>query len=139
MHCCWRYNELVYQFMIFILFLFRDKEFDLSPYSQKIHYVLNKLKIQLIVCHKQIGGLLAYFWLLEVYILYVVLLLEMKFKALLFLLFDADEAKNHRYIINLLRRPTEIMEVFKGLIFTKDNVQPLIDGSTKQTVYKSLL
>ncbi|XP_004288435.1 PREDICTED: uncharacterized protein LOC101298064 [Fragaria vesca subsp. vesca] len=76
-----------------------DKEFDLSPYSQKIHYVLNKLKIQLIVCHKQI-----------------------------------EEAKNHRYILNLLRRPTEIMEVFKGLIFTKDNVQPLIDGSTKQTV-----
>ncbi|PRQ36296.1 putative sieve element occlusion [Rosa chinensis] len=36
-----------------------NKEFDLSPYSQKIHYVLNKLKIQLIVCRKQIGGLLV--------------------------------------------------------------------------------
>ncbi|GMY27253.1 protein SIEVE ELEMENT OCCLUSION B-like [Fagus crenata] len=37
-------------------------------------------------------------------------------------------------LVKLLRTPTEIMEVFKGLIYTKDNVQPLIDGSTKKPV-----
>ncbi|VVA41660.1 PREDICTED: SIEVE ELEMENT OCCLUSION B, partial [Prunus dulcis] len=73
------------------------KDHDLAPFAQKIHYVLNKLKIQLIVCRKQI-----------------------------------EEAEAYRRIRKTFQTPTEIMEVFKALIFTKDNVQPLIDGSTKQ-------
>ncbi|PRQ36289.1 putative sieve element occlusion [Rosa chinensis] len=81
-----------------------DKEFDLAPYSQKIHYVLNKLTSQQRGCRKQI-----------------------------------EEAETYRRITKLFRTPTEIMEVFKGLIFTKDNVQPLIDGSTKQTVKIDIL
>ncbi|KAK9930994.1 hypothetical protein M0R45_018294 [Rubus argutus] len=81
-----------------------DKEYDLSPYSQKIHYVLNKLKIQLIVCRKQI-----------------------------------EEAETYRRLTKMFRTPIEVMEVFKGLIFTKDNVQPLIDGYTRQTVKIDIL
>ncbi|XP_065628220.1 protein SIEVE ELEMENT OCCLUSION B-like [Quercus suber] len=40
----------------------------------------------------------------------------------------------YRKINKLLQTPTEIMEVFKALIFGKDNVQPLIDGSTNGKV-----
>ncbi|KAF3456892.1 hypothetical protein FNV43_RR01546 [Rhamnella rubrinervis] len=76
-----------------------DKPFDISPYAQKIHYTLNKLKIQLIICRKQL-----------------------------------EEAKNYRIFWKLTRTPTEVMEVFKALTFTKDKVQPLIDGSTNKTV-----
>ncbi|CAL8073407.1 unnamed protein product [Prunus armeniaca] len=80
------------------------KDHDLAPFAQKIHYVLNKLKIQLIVCRKQI-----------------------------------EEAEAYRRIRKTFQTPTEIMEVFKALIFTKDNVQPLIDGSTKQMVKIDIL
>ncbi|PON53335.1 Sieve element occlusion [Trema orientale] len=76
-----------------------DKPHDLSPYAQKIHYILNKLKIHLIICKKQI-----------------------------------EEAENYRKLRKLFRTPTEIMEIFKALIFTKDNVQPIIDGSTSTMV-----
>lgn len=34
----------------------REKHYDLSQFAQKIHYILNKLKIQLLICKKQIGG-----------------------------------------------------------------------------------
>ncbi|PON78093.1 Sieve element occlusion [Trema orientale] len=44
------------------------------------------------------------------------------------------EAEAYRRIKKLWRTPTEIMEIFKALIFTKDNVRPLIDGSTNRTV-----
>ncbi|XP_050239507.1 protein SIEVE ELEMENT OCCLUSION B-like isoform X1 [Quercus robur] len=40
----------------------------------------------------------------------------------------------YRKLSKLLQTPTEIMEVFKALIFGKDNVQPLIDGSTNRVV-----
>ncbi|XP_075653771.1 protein SIEVE ELEMENT OCCLUSION B-like [Castanea sativa] len=40
----------------------------------------------------------------------------------------------YRKLSKLLQTPTEIMEVFKALIFGKDNVQPLIDGSTDRVV-----
>ncbi|TQE00770.1 hypothetical protein C1H46_013565 [Malus baccata] len=80
-----------------------DKEHDLAPFAQTIHYVLNKLKIQLIVCRKQIV-----------------------------------EAETYWRLRKIFRTPTEIMEVFKALIFTKDNVQPLVDGSTKQLKFESL-
>ncbi|TQD73327.1 hypothetical protein C1H46_041142 [Malus baccata] len=81
-----------------------DKEHDLAPFAQKIHYVLNKLKIQLIVCRKQI-----------------------------------EEAETYRRLRKIFQTPTEIMEVFKALIFTKENVQPLVDGSTKQMVKIDIL
>ncbi|KAL4643401.1 hypothetical protein ACB092_02G089300 [Castanea dentata] len=42
--------------------------------------------------------------------------------------------KAYRKLSKLLQTPTEIMEVFKALIFGKDNVQPLIDGSTNRVV-----
>ncbi|KAL5542130.1 hypothetical protein UlMin_009840 [Ulmus minor] len=76
-----------------------DKPLDLSPYAQKIHFILNKLKIQLIYCRKQI-----------------------------------EEAENYRKLRKIFQTPTEIMEIFKALIFTKDKVHPIIDGSTNQTV-----
>ncbi|XP_015888002.2 protein SIEVE ELEMENT OCCLUSION B [Ziziphus jujuba] len=76
-----------------------DKPHDLSPYAQKIHYILNKLKIQLIICKKQI-----------------------------------EEAEIYKRLRKLFHTPTEIMEVFKALIFYKDNVQPIIDGSNNKTV-----
>ncbi|KAF3456890.1 hypothetical protein FNV43_RR01544 [Rhamnella rubrinervis] len=76
-----------------------DKPHDLSPYAQKIHYILNKLKIQLIVCRKQL-----------------------------------EEADTRRKLKKMLQTPTEVMEIFKALIFSKDNVHPLIDGSTNKTV-----
>ncbi|KAL5542113.1 hypothetical protein UlMin_009823 [Ulmus minor] len=44
------------------------------------------------------------------------------------------EEETYRRLCKLLQTPTEIMEVFKALIFTKDNVQPLIDGSSNKTV-----
>ncbi|KAE8022600.1 hypothetical protein FH972_008386 [Carpinus fangiana] len=43
-----------------------------------------------------------------------------------------EEVEAYWKLNKLFRTPTEIMEVFKGLIYTKDNVQPLIDGSTKK-------
>jgi hypothetical protein len=49
--------------------------------------------------------------------------------------FNAEEVEAYWKLTKLFRTPTEIMEVFKGLIYTKDNVQPLIDGSTKKPVY----
>ncbi|KAH7522201.1 hypothetical protein FEM48_Zijuj07G0113200 [Ziziphus jujuba var. spinosa] len=76
-----------------------DKPHDLSPYSQKIHYILNKLKIQLIVCRRQL-----------------------------------EEAETYRKLRKMVQTPTEVMEVFKALTFTKDKPQPLIDGSTNKTV-----
>ncbi|CAL8989839.1 unnamed protein product [Prunus brigantina] len=76
-----------------------DKEHDLVPYAQKIHFILNKLNMQLKICTKQV-----------------------------------EDAEAYRRIRKIFRTPTEIKEVFKALIFSKDNVQPLIDGSTKQTV-----
>ncbi|XP_008246140.1 PREDICTED: protein SIEVE ELEMENT OCCLUSION B-like, partial [Prunus mume] len=76
-----------------------DKEHDLVPYAQKIHFILNKLNVQLKICRKQV-----------------------------------EDAEAYRRIRKIFRTPTEIKEVFKALIFSKDNVQPLIDGSTEQTV-----
>ncbi|CAL8989832.1 unnamed protein product [Prunus brigantina] len=81
-----------------------EKEHDLAPYAQKIHFVLNKLKIQLKICRTQI-----------------------------------EEAETYRKLKKTFRTPTEVKEVFKALIFTKDNVQPLIDGSTKQKVEIDIL
>ncbi|XP_048333005.1 protein SIEVE ELEMENT OCCLUSION B-like [Ziziphus jujuba] len=76
-----------------------DKPYDLSPYSQKIHYILNKLKIQLIVCRRQF-----------------------------------EEAEAYRKIRKIFQTPTEVMEVFRALTFTKDKPQPLIDGSSNKQV-----
>lgn len=45
-----------------------------------------------------------------------------------------EETEAYWKLVKLFRTPTEIMEVIKGLIYTKDNVQPLIDGSTKKQV-----
>ncbi|KAF3456883.1 hypothetical protein FNV43_RR01537 [Rhamnella rubrinervis] len=81
-----------------------EKPHDLSPYAQKIHYILNKLKIQLIICKKQI-----------------------------------EEAETYKRLKKLFHTPTEVMEVFKALIFSKDNVQPIIDGSTNKTVSIDIL
>ena len=50
------------------------------------------------------------------------------------LLFNAEIIEAYRKLSKLLQTPTEIMEVFKALIFGKDNVQPLIDGSTNRVV-----
>ena len=49
------------------------------------------------------------------------------------LLFTA-EAENYRKLWKMFKTPTEVMEVFKALTFTKDKVQPLIDGSTNKPV-----
>lgn len=49
-------------------------------------------------------------------------------------LFTAEEMEAYRKLKKLLRTPTEIMEVFKALIFAKNNVQPLMDGSTNKLV-----
>uniref|UniRef100_A0A2N9EIX1 Sieve element occlusion N-terminal domain-containing protein n=1 Tax=Fagus sylvatica TaxID=28930 RepID=A0A2N9EIX1_FAGSY len=45
-----------------------------------------------------------------------------------------EEIEAYRKLLKLLQTPTEIMEVFKALIFAKDNVQPLIDGSINKLV-----
>ncbi|XP_030973475.1 protein SIEVE ELEMENT OCCLUSION B-like [Quercus lobata] len=45
-----------------------------------------------------------------------------------------EESEAYWKLVKVFRTPTEIMEVFKGLIYTKDSVQPLIDGSTKKPV-----
>jgi hypothetical protein len=39
-----------------------------------------------------------------------------------------------RKMKELLQTPDEIIEVFKALIFAKDDMQPLIDGSTNKMV-----
>ncbi|BBG92653.1 hypothetical protein Prudu_000452 [Prunus dulcis] len=44
------------------------------------------------------------------------------------------EAETYRKLRKLFQTPAEVMEVFKALIFTKDTVQPIIDGSTNKTV-----
>ncbi|KHN13158.1 protein SIEVE ELEMENT OCCLUSION B-like [Glycine soja] len=45
-----------------------------------------------------------------------------------------DEAEYYRKLRKLFQTPTEIMEVFKVLIFNKDAPQPLFDGATKTKV-----
>ncbi|KAJ1409429.1 Sieve element occlusion, N-terminal [Sesbania bispinosa] len=45
-----------------------------------------------------------------------------------------EEAKYFHKIRKLLQTPTEIMEVFKVLIFSKDAPQSLFDGATKTTI-----
>ena len=51
---------------------------------------------------------------------------------------NAEETEAYWKLVKVFRTPTEIMEVFKGLIYTKDSVQPLIDGSTKKPVCTKL-
>jgi hypothetical protein len=48
--------------------------------------------------------------------------------------FNAEETKAYWKLKKLFLTPTEIMEVFKRLIYFEDNVKPLIDGSTKKPV-----
>ncbi|XP_048334289.2 protein SIEVE ELEMENT OCCLUSION B isoform X1 [Ziziphus jujuba] len=81
-----------------------DKPYDLAPYSQKIHYVLNKLKIQLVVCRRQV-----------------------------------EERETYLRLKKFFQTPTEVMEIFKALTFTKDKPQLLIDGSTNTTVSLEVL
>nr|POE60461.1 protein sieve element occlusion b [Quercus suber] len=45
-----------------------------------------------------------------------------------------EDLEAHRKIKKLLQTPNEIMEVFKELIYAKNNLQLLIDGSTQKTV-----
>ena len=45
-----------------------------------------------------------------------------------------EEMESHRKIKKLLQTPNEIMEIFKALIYAKDNLQTLIDGSTQKRV-----
>jgi hypothetical protein len=50
-------------------------------------------------------------------------------------LFTAEEKKAGRKLKEFLQTPhDEILEVFKELIFARNDVQPLIDGSTNETV-----
>ncbi|XP_060671812.1 protein SIEVE ELEMENT OCCLUSION B-like, partial [Ziziphus jujuba] len=81
-----------------------DKPYDLAPYSQKIHYVLNKLKIQLVVCRRQV-----------------------------------EERETYLMLKKFFQTPTEVMEIFKALTFTKDKPKLLIDGSTNTTVSLEVL
>lgn len=55
-------------------------------------------------------------------------------KSVLCFLFETEEAETYRKLRKLFQTPAEVMEVFKALIFTKDTVQPIIDGSTNKTV-----
>ncbi|KAE8007861.1 hypothetical protein FH972_004423 [Carpinus fangiana] len=48
--------------------------------------------------------------------------------------FRIEEMKERRKLKELLQTPEEIMEALKGLIFAKNDVQPLIDGSTNKMV-----
>ncbi|KAG6732706.1 hypothetical protein I3843_01G183600 [Carya illinoinensis] len=45
-----------------------------------------------------------------------------------------EETEAYWRLVRLFRTPTEVMEVFKGLIFAKDKLQPLFDGSTRKPV-----
>jgi len=51
----------------------------------------------------------------------------------------SDEAQYYRKLRKFFQTPTEIMEVFKVLIFNKDAPQPLFDGATKTKVCDFLL
>ncbi|KAL2325101.1 hypothetical protein Fmac_024159 [Flemingia macrophylla] len=50
-----------------------------------------------------------------------------------------EEVEYHRKLTKFFQTPTEVMEVFKFLIFNKDAPQPLYDGATKTTVDISVL
>jgi hypothetical protein len=54
-----------------------------------------------------------------------------------YFLFTAEETRAYRKLKKIIRTPTEIIEVFKTLIFSDDNVQQLIDGSTNTLVSTS--
>lgn len=75
-----------------------DKPHDLAPYSQKIHYVLNKLNRHLTISRKQ--------------------------------LVEAEAFRKIRKLFSY--SSTEVLEIIKALIITKDTV--LIDGSTNRPV-----
>lgn len=45
-----------------------------------------------------------------------------------------EDLEAHRKIKKLLQTPNEIMEVLKAVIYAKNNLQLLIDGSTQKTV-----
>ncbi|XP_059436095.1 protein SIEVE ELEMENT OCCLUSION B-like [Corylus avellana] len=47
---------------------------------------------------------------------------------------ETEEKKEETKLKKLLQKPDEIKELLKGLIFARDDVQPLIDGSTNEMV-----
>ncbi|XP_057755683.1 protein SIEVE ELEMENT OCCLUSION B-like [Arachis stenosperma] len=47
---------------------------------------------------------------------------------------EIEEAEYYRKLRKLFQTPTEIMEVFKVLVFSKDAPQPLFDCATKTTI-----
>jgi hypothetical protein len=53
------------------------------------------------------------------------------------ILFNAEETKAYRKLRKIIRTHTEIVEVFRVLIFADDNVHQLIDGSTGKLVSSS--
>ncbi|KAE8007877.1 hypothetical protein FH972_004438 [Carpinus fangiana] len=54
-------------------------------------------------------------------------------------LVEIEEKKAGRKLKEFLQTPDEILEVFKELIFARNDVQPLIDGSTNETVSVDVL
>lgn len=52
----------------------------------------------------------------------------------LFVFFFSEEAEYHQRLRKFFQTPTEIMEVFKFLVYSKDAPQLLFDGAAKTTV-----
>jgi len=54
-------------------------------------------------------------------------------------LFTAEEKEAYGILKTTIGSATDIMTVLKALIFAKDNVQQLFDGSTKKLVSSSIV
>jgi len=61
-----------------------------------------------------------------------------KMLSRLFVFSISEEAEYHHRLRKFFQTPTEIMEVFKFLVFSKDAPQLLFDGATKTTVCDTL-
>lgn len=121
--------------MIYVVFLlcFRDHVQELSPFAIKLNVVLNILKMQIKLCKHQIGQRLSGF-LQKNACIYICTHTNLDYIAEQRSLSNAEAVESHRRIKKLLQTPTEVKEVFKVLIYAKDDIQPLIDGSTHRTV-----
>ena len=117
-----------------------NEAWELSTMAHKINSILDLLKKQLTLCHQYIGQTTNPF---QIYgskcCTANVNTNEMDFKSDKGLLFDADDKRNaetFQMLLNLFESiHIDNMKILRALISPKDDVQPLLEGSTKRRVH----
>ena len=119
-----------------------NEAWELSTMAHKINSILDLLKKQLTLCYQYIGKTTNPF---QIYgskcCTANVNTNEMDFKSDKGLLFDADDKRNaetFQMLLNLFESiHIDNMKILRALISPKDDVQPLLEGSTKRRVHST--